>query len=378
MIDRENPPQPKKHLQISRSARAKSSALSVLLAAAAMLSYIIPTARSTAEPGSPGQGLIIGMVAGYPKSNNTLLLDELRKRCKGATGLDAVRFEYTYTMDDPAEVDKLLKRYRSQTPDFMIYLDRASASSYADQIAVPCLAIASARSVVVSEKGRFRTLATQSSTTVSQTVAASTSRLSTWLIETTPQATLIAKILAGLNPVPATIGIAYIKGDASHEKFLDDLDHALAGKLSSPPLRCALPPASCNNANAIQAILQATFVNLARGGIMIVLPGNNTLKFPFVFDQFAEKQQLVLVGLGDFDESGVQIHVGCSPATLAETCLDILSQVLAQKTQISPMLVAPRQQLRWNKERLGKAGYVVNTAQLHQLPELVIAEDRQP
>lgn len=333
-----------------------------------------------AAPKAPGSAMRVGVVSGFPRKNNKLLVDELKKRCAAQAELRSVRFDSICTLGDPAEGEQMLARYRTQPPDLMIYLDGVSAAAYADRVATPCLAIVSAASTLAGAKGRYQPLVAQSLSTATLPAGAQAGgEIATWLLETTPRASLIAQVLSCFKPTPVGVAVAYIGGDASHEKFLADLDGALKTqiKTSMPLTRCPLPAASCNNAGAIQASVQYALAKFPRGGILLVLPGNNTLKFPFVFAQYAEQRQLLLIGLGDFNLNGGMVHLGCTPATLAESCLIILARKSVGQAPASP-LPAPRQQIWLDSQRIGKVDYTVDTAALKRLPALAIAEGHEP
>ena len=87
---------------------------------------------------------------------------------------------------------------------------------------------------------------------------------------------------------------------------------------------CPVSAAPCRNANNMLDGLKRAFRGLPGRSVLVVLPGQNTLKFSYVVRNYARERALGLVGLGEFPPTENLCHVAFAPKDLAGRCLDLI------------------------------------------------------
>lgn len=274
---------------------------------------------------------MVGVVAGFPKASNKEFVEKLKEQTRSQQP-NPPRVEFMCTFGDPSAVKRWETQLGGNKPSLQIYLDGPSCSMFSASFPVPSVAIVSSRSAIECTTDSIACSATRCASTGAASEAGvstvSLARLTLpWILETTPDAGSVARQVAVLKPAPAGIGLACIKGDAAHEAYVKELVQSLAKDMGASIhlTVCHLPGASCNNADAIAEMVKRDFAVLPDRSLLLILPGNNTLKFPFVFDQYASQRQFGLVGLGDFHGSTPLIHIGCPTEEAVRVCTEILS-----------------------------------------------------
>ena len=265
---------------------------------------------------------LVEVVATFPKNSHQEFVKRMQKFVQEKQKPAIYRFDLSYTMGDPANTEKILSKFKQEQPTIIIFLDVNSALALDPLVSTPSIVIASSELKLKGCNFRSRLGSEQSGRTGTAEYSDKKGSKAAWILETTPNASTIIGFLRAIKPPPKEIGVVFINGDTGHENLLKELGSSLR---PSNLVKCSLPGVSCNNATAIEQIVQKSFEKLSTGSLVLVLPGNNTLKFPYVFEQYAAKHRLAIATLGDFSCNRAIFHIGCTPETLAEACSQILS-----------------------------------------------------
>lgn len=262
------------------------------------------------DRGEPSQAFTVVSVSTLPgKSNDELLLGIFRKDKEGLQSLDVVH-ERHQTFGEAVKIKEIATRLQDSTRTLSLFLDAHSAAALAPQIRTPWIAVVRSKEML---------LPGGSSANMPSNKA--------WILETMPTPGDLVQAIRRLHPLPRDVGMVYTPAAPGSSGFVEKTTNTLqsifAGHIQVHT--CVLAPGACRNATDVRNALENSFPSLPKGSLLLVLPDANTLKFAFVFRNFAVESGIGLVGLGDFNPGNTAFDITVPTEALSQQCRRVLT-----------------------------------------------------
>jgi hypothetical protein len=289
--------------------------------------------------------MVVLVFSNYPKKSSSLFINELKAQLSNMQEGSAFALDLLYTMGDEKTADQLVKELQSREVLLCVYLDLGSARLIAPRIATPGLIlIPSARFLDMKKDGLLLGLSDR-----------------TAVLETQPTLKHFVAAAQRVTPPPPRLGLVDTRYNTQEGALIKELrkiwPEEILSEDSAPISVCAPNGAACENLNAMRHTLQKDLAELEKGSLLLVMPDTNTLKFAFAIRQFSEKQQLGLIGFGDFHPGGELLRISYTTQQLASVCSDTIL-TYARNPEGKPQLAErPAPQVSFDPQ-IGKAlGY---------------------
>jgi len=281
------------------------------------------------------QKKLVLVVSTFPNNVAREVSEALARKAGQTDVLEHLKFIDVRTLANETLAEKALLDIDLQQIHSTIFLDWQSLKMLRHRLSCPAIVLLRSRRMLETSKD-----ADDSSLPMNRLAKGGL-----FVVETDPGADSFLKAIAELTPSPKTVGLVCTRNDVGNELFLSELEQVwketFTDRMSLETLDVS--GAACQNANALKNALEKRFDSLERGGILAVLPGQNTLKFPFVFRNFCDERNLGLAGLGSFPSSTTVLHITYPSEILAERCLGILAALARQErpteTEIDPRII---------------------------------------
>lgn len=361
-------------MKLIRHHRARTVFLTgplTLLVWALLAGPILATGAKEAQP-APLKGeareAVIGVVAMFQKKTNRQLVTEMNRQAGQNSKSPRLRFEPFYTLGEAEAASRIGEELKKPGVCGLIFLDAASARLSLPGPKLPVLTVVPSREVLavqnvkVADGGKSCPVKAAAGSPEENLIKPGTEAYPDDVLETTPQPEAVMRAIASLRPLPARIGIVYTMGAPGNESFLREFKRLckqeFQGKLAVQ--ECRLEPGACRNTNDIESALEDSFGAFGHGSLLLALPSTNTLKFAFLFHNFASRHGLGLVSLGEEEAEGFLISIFCAPGALAGKCLETAGHWAAKAP--APRLSPTPPQVAFSPTLLKQLGYSVNPA----------------
>jgi len=180
------------------------------------------------------------------------------------------------------------------------------------------------------------------------------------VVETRSRASDLIEALARFTPRPTTIGIVHTESAPGNDAFMKSLRNHAERESWSPEklVECGISAAGCRNVQATRKAIAQAFADLPANAPLVVLPGQNALKFAFVFRSYAAERSLALIGVDAFPSQSTVCHLAIPPENLARYCYGLLTRPDAK----SPSPPPPASVIRFDAEKAQALGYTIRRA----------------
>ena len=259
----------------------------------------------TEEAAAPGN--IILIVSEFPEKEAREFAKSLRTRAAHEKAFSSTEFRAVSTFGDETALKQAIAARGPEPAYPVICMDCRSAEMSAGIGCRPLVAVVPSKNLLSTK-----------------TLAYLGVNSKNCIIETAIRPRDVVGMLDSLDRPPAHLGVVHTPEAAANEGFYQEtrvlLEKRLPGKVRM--MECALSPAACQNSNAVKRSVEECSASMPRGSLLVVLPGQNSLKFPFVFREISQKQGFGLISVGEFPTDGTVGHIAYSPDTLAALCME--------------------------------------------------------